>query len=260
VGDAIEVRDFVTGEWSLVALAGPPTGRPHRGRRHRRAHIALPRHARHLDHRFFGACGLDGASEKTLKRLGDTTTRRSTCTRTRTPGTTRREAIAMKLLFRKSDGRLLGAQASRGHVDKRISALAMALQMGATIHDLEESELCYAPPFGSAKTGQLRGHGGRRRAARRHADQPLGRHRQRLLLDVREAPELAVESVPDALNIPLGSCVHVWRAAATARSSSSAVRAACLLCDAHAAAKGLQGQNRVRWHVVANPCENFWTS
>ncbi len=52
VGDAIEVRDFVTGEWSLIALAGP--GEPastHRRRRHRRARLDLPRHPGHLDHR-----------------------------------------------------------------------------------------------------------------------------------------------------------------------------------------------------------------
>ena len=36
-------------------------------------------------------------------------------------------------------------------MDKRISALAVAIQMGATIYDLEEAELCYAPQFGSAK-------------------------------------------------------------------------------------------------------------
>ena len=36
-------------------------------------------------------------------------------------------------------------------VDKRISAFAALLQMGATIYDLEEAELCYAPQFGSAK-------------------------------------------------------------------------------------------------------------
>ena len=60
--------------------------------------------------------------------------------------------IALKVLFRKSDGRLLGAQAvGEDGVDKRISTLAMAIQMGATVYDLEEAELCYTPPFGSAK-------------------------------------------------------------------------------------------------------------
>ena len=60
--------------------------------------------------------------------------------------------IAMKVLFRKSDGRLIGAQAvGEDGVDKRISHLALAIQLGATVYDLEEAELCYAPPFGSAK-------------------------------------------------------------------------------------------------------------
>jgi rhodanese-related sulfurtransferase len=58
----------------------------------------------------------------------------------------------MKVIFRRSDGRLLGAQAvGEDGVDKRIDAIAMAIQMGGTIYDLEEAELCYAPPFGSAK-------------------------------------------------------------------------------------------------------------
>jgi rhodanese-related sulfurtransferase len=90
-------------------------------------------------------------------------------------------------------------------VDKRISALAMALQMGATIYDLEESELCYAPPFGSAKDPV--NFAGMVAADVLHDDMPLSHWDgtgSGLLLDVREAPELAVESVPDALNIPLG--------------------------------------------------------
>lgn len=57
-----------------------------------------------------------------------------------------------RVLFRKSNGRLPCAQAlGEDGVDKRISALAMALQMGATVYDCEEAELCYAPQFGSAK-------------------------------------------------------------------------------------------------------------
>ena len=48
VGDAVEVRDFVTGEWTpdRAGRAGEPAG-PHRGRRDRRARLALPRHAGH---------------------------------------------------------------------------------------------------------------------------------------------------------------------------------------------------------------------
>ena len=112
----------------------------------------------------------------------------------------------MKVLFRKSDGRLLGAQAlGEDGVDKRISALAMALQMGATIYDLEEAELCYAPQFGSAKDPvNFAGMVAADVLARRHAAQSLGCRRDGFLLDVREPVELAVEHVPGALNIPLG--------------------------------------------------------
>ena len=49
----------------------------------------------------------------------------------------------MKVIFRKSNGKLLGDQAlGEDNVGKRISALAVALQMGATVYDLEEAELC----------------------------------------------------------------------------------------------------------------------
>ena len=60
--------------------------------------------------------------------------------------------MAIKVLFRKSNGRLLGAQVlGEDGVAKRVDAFAMAIQMKATVYDLEEAELCYAPPFGSAK-------------------------------------------------------------------------------------------------------------
>lgn len=58
----------------------------------------------------------------------------------------------MKILFSPEDGKLLGAQAVGNEgVDKRIDVLATALKAGMTVHDLEELELAYAPPFGSAK-------------------------------------------------------------------------------------------------------------
>ncbi len=112
----------------------------------------------------------------------------------------------MKVLFRKSDGRVLGAQAvGMDGVDKRISALAMAIQMGATIYDLEEAELCYAPQFGSAKDPV--NFAGMVAADILRGDMPVAHWDalgDGLLLDVREAAELAVEEVPGAVNIPLG--------------------------------------------------------
>ena len=111
----------------------------------------------------------------------------------------------MKVLYRKSDGCLLGAQA-HGHdgVDKRISVLAAYLQMGATVYDLEESELCYAPQFGSAKDPV--NFAGMVAADVLRNDMPLSHWntaKAGFVLDVRQPPELAVEEVPGAVNIPL---------------------------------------------------------
>jgi rhodanese-related sulfurtransferase len=148
-----------------------------------------------------------GASEKTLQRLGDADYEKvylyPNSHAGYYPGA---KPIAMKVIFRASDGRVLGAQAvGPDGVDKRISTLAFAIQMGATVYDLEQAELCYAPPFGSAKdpinfagmiaAGVMRG------------DMPL-RHwpdaPNAFILDVREPVELAVESVDGAVNIPIG--------------------------------------------------------
>ena len=157
VGDAVEVKDFVTGQWSLVALAGPAN---RQGRI--AADVIAGRNARFRGTQgtsiiglFGGAAAWTGVSEKTLKRLGDTDYEKiylfPNSHAGYYPGA---KMIGMKVLFRKSDGRLLGAQALGDDgpaVDKRISALAVAIQMGATVYDLEEAELCYAPQFGSAK-------------------------------------------------------------------------------------------------------------
>lgn len=57
-----------------------------------------------------------------------------------------------KLIFEKPSGKVLGAQAiGKGNVDKRIDVIATAIKLGATVYDLKELELCYAPPFGTAK-------------------------------------------------------------------------------------------------------------
>ena len=87
---------------------------------------------------------------------------------------------------------------------KRISALALAIQVGATTYDPEESKLCYAPRFGSAKDPV--NFAGMVAADVLRGDMPLS-HWDSLdgafLLDVRMPVELAVESVPGALNIRL---------------------------------------------------------
>ena len=209
VGDAVEVKDFVTGQWSLIALAGPAN---------RQGRIAADVIAGR-DSRFRGSQGTaiiglfgasiawTGTSEKALKRLGDTDYEKiylyPNSHAGYYPGA---KPIAMKVLFRKSDGRLLGAQAlGEDGVDKRISSMAALIQMGATVYDLEETELCYAPAFGSAKDPV--NFAGMVAANVLRGDMPITHWdsaRSEFLLDVREPFELAVENVPEAVNIPLG--------------------------------------------------------
>jgi len=209
VGDAIEVKDFVTGEWSLIALAGPAN------RQGRIAADAIAgRNSRFRGSQgtsiiglFGGAAAWTGVNEKTLKRLGDTDYEKiylyPNSHAGYYPGA---KPIALKIIFRKSDGRLLGAQGiGMDGVDKRISALAALLQMGATIYDLEETELCYAPQFGSAKDPV--NFAGMVAANVLRGDMPLSHWnsaKEEFLLDVREPVELAVENVPEAVNIPIG--------------------------------------------------------
>ena len=255
VGDAVEVRDFVTGEPSLIALAGPAN---------RQARIAADVIAGR-DSTFRGTQGTSivglfgdaiawtGASEKTLKRLGDTDYEKiylyPNSHAGYYPGA---RPIAMKLIFRRSDGRVLGAQAAgEDGVDKRISHIALAIQLGATVYDLEQAELCYSPPYGSAKDPI--NFAGMVAADVLRGDLPLS-HWESLgdgfVLDVREKPELAVERVPDAANIPMGQlrdrideiprdrAVHV-----VCRSGQRAYTAARLLrqrgIDAHVVSGGM---------------------
>ncbi len=211
VGDAVEVKDFGTGQWSLVALAGPAN---RQGRI--AADVIAGRDSRYRGTQgtsiiglFGGAAAWTGVSEKTLKRLGDTDYEKiylfPNSHAGYYPGA---KILGMKFIFRKSNGRVLGAQAlgeDGPAVDKRISALAMAIQMGATIYDLEESELCYAPQFGSAKDPV--NFAGMVAADVLRGDMPLTHWDcadHAFLLDVREPVELVVECVPDAFNIPLG--------------------------------------------------------
>jgi NADPH-dependent 2,4-dienoyl-CoA reductase/sulfur reductase-like enzyme/rhodanese-related sulfurtransferase len=211
VGDAIEVKDFVTGQWSLVALAGPAN---RQGRI--AADVIAGRDSRYRGTQgtsiiglFGGAAAWTGVNEKTLKKLGDGDFEKiylfPNSHAGYYPGA---KMLGLKVIFRKSDGRLLGAQAlgeDGPAVDKRISALAVAIQMGATIYDLEEAELCYAPQFGSAKDPV--NFAGMVAADVLRGDMPLAHWdatKGGFLLDVREPVELVVEKVPGAVNIPLG--------------------------------------------------------
>ncbi len=216
VGDAVEVRDYVTGEWTLVPLAGPAS---RQGRI--AADVISGREARFRGTQGTAVVGLfgmtlatTGVNEKRLKALGKPYKKVYTHSMDHAGYYPGASPIAMKLLYEPESGRLLGAQAvGDGGVEKRIDVLAMALQTGATVHDLEEAELCYAPQYGSAKDAvniagfvagnSLRGdvrivHWDEWRARCERGDSPV-------VLDVRPLEAVsALGEVRDATKIPLG--------------------------------------------------------
>jgi rhodanese-related sulfurtransferase len=208
VGDAIEVKNFVTGQMACIPLAGPAN---------RQGRIAADVIAGR-DSRFRGSQGTSivgvfglavastGVSEKVLIKNGETDYEKiylyPNSHAGYYPGA---KTLSMKVLFRKSDGRLLGAQIiGEDGVDKRMDVLALAIQMGCTVYDLEEAELSYAPPYGGAKDPA--NFAGMVAADILREDMPLSHWNSvenEFLLDVRNPPEIAAEHVPGALNIPL---------------------------------------------------------
>ena len=214
VGDAVEVRDIVTGHWGVIPLAGPAN---RQGRI--AADVIMGR-----DSSFRGVQGTSvvgimglvaaftGPSEKNLRQMGiwDETAQLEKVYLHPAqhagyyPGS---NSISLKLIFSKVDGRIISAQAvGKEGVEKRIDVISMAIQKNGTVFDLEEAELCYAPQFGSAKdpvnmAGMV--------AANVLRDDVQLSHWEDLekekimLLDVREPSEYKKGHIDGAVNIPL---------------------------------------------------------
>jgi NADPH-dependent 2,4-dienoyl-CoA reductase/sulfur reductase-like enzyme/rhodanese-related sulfurtransferase len=216
VGDAVEVRNFVSGEWSLFPLAGVAN---RQGRI--AADVILGREARFRGVQGTIVCkafditvAATGMSEKSLNRGRLHGQERHYEKIYLHPGHhvgyyPGAKPITMKLIFSTEDGKVLGAQAvGEEGVEKRIDVVAVAIQKGATVFDLEEAELCYAPQFGSAKdpvniAGMIAANALRGDAPVAHwADV---RSPQPYVLDVREPQEFALGHVEGACNIPLHS-------------------------------------------------------
>ena len=211
VGDAVEVKNRVTGQCELMPLAGPAN---RQGRI--AADVICGRDSRFSNVQATAVCGffgltvaLTGATEKTLRRVGMEDFKAIYLHPNHHagyyPGA---KPIHLKLLFRASDGLLLGAQAvGEEGVERRIDVIAMAIQMGATVFDLEEAELCYAPQYGSAKdpvnlAGMVASNV--MRGDIDLASWPELETTEAFLLDVREVEEFRGGCVEGAVNIPLG--------------------------------------------------------
>ena len=154
IGDAVEVKDFITGRPTMTALAGPAN---------KQGRIAAD-NALGRKSLFRGTLGTavvkvfeltvasTGASEKLLE--GNNIPHMVSYTHSGShasyyPGA---ENMSIKLIFSPGNGEILGAQiVGKGGVDKRIDIIATAIRGSMTVFDLEELELAYAPPYSSAK-------------------------------------------------------------------------------------------------------------
>lgn len=152
-GDSVEVKSFVTGEDVLIPLAGPAN-----------------RQGRIIADNIFGINSLYkksqgtsvlkvfdytvaavGYNEKLLKREGIPYWKILTFGNSHAGYYPDATSTFYKLLFN-NEGKILGAQAvGQEGVEKRIDVISSVMRNGGNVQDLLDSELCYAPPYSSAK-------------------------------------------------------------------------------------------------------------
>ncbi len=212
VGDAVEVKDFVTGEDVYIPLASPAN---------RQGRVAADNIVG-LESLYKGSQGtailkafdmtvaVTGKNEAGLKAAGvdyEKSFTFSASNATYYPGAT---FMSIKLLFERPSGRILGAQITGYQgVDKRIDVIATAIRANQTVHFLTELELSYAPPFGSAKDPvNMAGYvaenilNGTTKVF--HVDDVPALDRSKVtLLDVRTPVEYGNGTIEGAVNIPL---------------------------------------------------------
>ena len=144
-------------------------------------------------------------------------------------GQARAHILHLKVVFDPETGRVLGGQAAGfDGVDKRIDVLATAVRMGMTVFDLEELELAYAPPFGSAKdpinmAGFVASNVVRGDLDLWYAENYPAAVEGARIIDVRTAEEFGIWHLPGAENVPLDTL----RTACAEWDTSTPIRLYC---------------------------------
>jgi len=213
VGDAVEVTDFVLGQKAFIPLAGPAN---------KQGRIVADNICGYSSE-YHGTQGsailkvfdmtvaATGINEKTAKSLEidyDKSYIYPSSHANYYPGA---EMLSIKTIFEKSTGKILGAQIiGFDGADKRCDVFAAAIRMGMTAHDLTKLELCYAPPYSSAKDPvNMAGYvienlqTGKAKTFHWHDVKKLQNSNDVILLDVRTPMEYANNSINGFINIPL---------------------------------------------------------
>ena len=213
VGDAVQVKHFVTGQDTLIALAGPAN---------KQGRIAADNICGG-DSRYHGSQGssviqvLDltaaatGLNENAAKQAGIDADKVILSPMSHAGYYPGGKLMTMKVIFEKGSNRLLGAQiVGYEGVDKRIDVLATAIRAGLSAVELKELDLAYAPPYSSAKDPvNMAGFmienlalGLVKQFSLEEVDD-LPRDGSVTLLDVRTEEEYAQRHVPGFVNIPV---------------------------------------------------------
>ncbi|MBR9874213.1 MAG: FAD-dependent oxidoreductase [Vibrionaceae bacterium] len=217
VGDAVEEKDFVTGEQTLVPLAGPANrqGRMAADNMLGRSETYQGTQGTAICKIFDLAIASTGKNEKQLKRAGIDYEKVYVHTASHASYYPGAEVVSFKMLFDPKSGKILGAQAvGKDGIDKRIDVMAVAQRAGMTVEQLQHLELTYAPPYGSAKdvinqaafvaNNIIKGD-----ATAIHYDEMDSLTDDQVLLDVRNPGELeSVGYIEGAINIPVDQLRH----------------------------------------------------
>ncbi len=212
VGDAVEVKDFISGNPALIPLAGPAN---------KQGRIAANNIAG-IKEKFEGTQGtsivkifdisvaVTGNNERILKRNNIEFERSFTHSGSHAGYYPGAMPLSIKILFSKETGKIYGASiVGYDGVDKRMDVIATAIRAGLTVHDLEKLELAYAPPYSSAKdpvniAGFTAANIIKGDCNIFHWDQLTQIDMSKsMIIDVRTPMEFSLGSIQGAINIPV---------------------------------------------------------